>query len=42
MVMRYYGNKEGLFAAAVEFDLRLPDLSAVPPDGSARRWCGTS
>ncbi|WP_328422088.1 TetR family transcriptional regulator [Micromonospora sp. NBC_00389] len=30
MVMRYYGNKEGLFAAAAEFDLRLPDLTAVP------------
>ncbi|MER6594847.1 TetR family transcriptional regulator [Micromonospora purpureochromogenes] len=30
MVMRYYGNKEGLFAAAAEFDLRLPDLAAVP------------
>ncbi len=32
MVMRYYGNKEGLFAAAVDFDLRLPDLAAVPHD----------
>lgn len=30
MVMRYYGNKEGLFAAAVEFDLHLPDLAGVP------------
>ncbi|MGN9803238.1 TetR/AcrR family transcriptional regulator [Micromonospora sp. L32] len=30
MVMRYYGNKEGLFAAAAEFDLRLPDLADVP------------
>jgi AcrR family transcriptional regulator len=30
MVMRYYGNKEGLFAAAAEFDLKLPDLGAVP------------
>ncbi|MGP3983889.1 TetR/AcrR family transcriptional regulator [Streptomyces sp. KR80] len=30
MVMRYFGNKEGLFAAASAFDLRLPDLSAVP------------
>ncbi|MFE6126906.1 TetR family transcriptional regulator [Streptomyces sp. NPDC056437] len=30
MVMRYYGNKEGLFAAASEFDLRLPGLGAVP------------
>ncbi|HEY9411613.1 MAG TPA: TetR family transcriptional regulator [Jiangellaceae bacterium] len=46
MVMRYYGNKEGLFAAASEFDLRLPDLASVPADrvGAAlvehflRRW----
>jgi AcrR family transcriptional regulator len=30
LVMRYFGNKEGLFAAAAEFDLRLPDLSALP------------
>ena len=30
MVMRYFGNKEKLFAAAAEFDLRLPDLTAVP------------
>ncbi|MGP8300888.1 TetR/AcrR family transcriptional regulator [Streptomyces inhibens] len=30
MVMRYYGNKEGLFAAASEIDLRVPDLSRVP------------
>ncbi len=32
MVMRYYGSKEGLFAAAAEFDLRLPDLTEVPLD----------
>ncbi|MGW0005406.1 TetR/AcrR family transcriptional regulator [Nocardia grenadensis] len=32
MVMRYYGNKERLFAAAAEFDLELPDLTEVPPD----------
>ncbi|MFJ9851516.1 TetR family transcriptional regulator [Streptomyces sp. NPDC101150] len=30
MVMRYYGNKEGLFAAASEIDLRIPDLTQVP------------
>jgi AcrR family transcriptional regulator len=29
MVMRYFGSKEGLFAAAAQFDLRMPDLSAV-------------
>jgi AcrR family transcriptional regulator len=32
MVMRYYGSKEKLFAAAAEFDLRLPDLSLLPRD----------
>jgi AcrR family transcriptional regulator len=30
MVMRYYGNKEGLFAAAVAVDLKLPDLGGLP------------
>jgi AcrR family transcriptional regulator len=32
MVMRYYGNKEKLFAAAAEVDIRLPDLTEVPRD----------
>jgi AcrR family transcriptional regulator len=32
MVMRYYGSKQGLFAAAAEFDLALPDLSRVPAE----------
>jgi AcrR family transcriptional regulator len=32
MVMRYFGNQEGLFAAAAEFDLRLPDLGKAAPD----------
>ena len=32
MVMRYYGNKDGLFAAVVEIDLRLPDLDLTDPD----------
>jgi AcrR family transcriptional regulator len=30
LVMRYFGSKEGLFAAAAEFDMRLPDLTRVP------------
>jgi AcrR family transcriptional regulator len=30
MVMRYYGSKRGLFAAAVDVDLRLPDAASVP------------
>ncbi|WP_030436891.1 TetR family transcriptional regulator [Actinoplanes subtropicus] len=48
MVMRYYGNKEKLFAAAAEFDLQLPDVSAIRAQeiGSVlarhflRRWEG--
>jgi AcrR family transcriptional regulator len=32
MVMRYFGSKEKLFAAAAEFDLRLPELAELPPD----------
>jgi AcrR family transcriptional regulator len=34
MVMRYYGNKDGLFAAAVDVDLMLPtDAAQWPRDG---------
>jgi AcrR family transcriptional regulator len=36
MVMRYFGNKDLLFAAAAEFDLQFPDLSEVDPDGLGR------
>lgn len=32
LVIRYFGNKEGLFAAAAEFDLRLPDFADVAPE----------
>jgi AcrR family transcriptional regulator len=31
MVMRYYGSKEGLFAAAVDIALHLPALEDLPP-----------
>ncbi|NED98221.1 TetR/AcrR family transcriptional regulator [Phytoactinopolyspora alkaliphila] len=30
MVMRYYGSKEQLFAAASDFDLKLPELARMP------------
>jgi AcrR family transcriptional regulator len=30
LVIRYFGNKQDLFAAAAQFDLRLPDLKGVP------------
>ncbi|MEV5274272.1 TetR family transcriptional regulator [Streptomyces werraensis] len=36
MVMRYYGNKEGLFAAAVAIDLKLPDPASLPRDEAGR------
>ena len=29
MVIRYFGSKDGLFARAAVFDLRLPDLGAI-------------
>jgi AcrR family transcriptional regulator len=31
MVMRYYGNKDGLFAAAVDVDLGLVNVGSVEP-----------
>lgn len=37
MVMRYYGSKEKLFAAAAHFDLDLPDLTTVPRAEMGRR-----
>ncbi|MDT6983300.1 TetR family transcriptional regulator [Streptomyces lusitanus] len=36
MVMRYYGNKEGLFAAAVAIDLKLPDPASLTRDEAGR------
>ncbi|WP_328537360.1 TetR/AcrR family transcriptional regulator [Streptomyces sp. NBC_00344] len=35
MVMRYFGNKEALFAAASEFDLRLPELTELTGMGES-------
>jgi AcrR family transcriptional regulator len=40
MVMRYFGNKERLFAAAAEFDLRFPDLSTVDRADLGRAMVG--
>ncbi|BBY45827.1 TetR family transcriptional regulator [Mycolicibacterium celeriflavum] len=37
MVMRYFGNKNQLFAAAADFDLQIPDLSGVDPGEIASR-----
>ncbi|MEV2212655.1 TetR family transcriptional regulator [Streptomyces sp. NPDC050997] len=36
MVMRYFGNKEGLFAAAVAVDLKMPDLGSLPREDVGR------
>ncbi|MFF1625928.1 MULTISPECIES: TetR family transcriptional regulator [unclassified Streptomyces] len=36
MVMRYYGSKEGLFAAVLNVDLRLPDPSGLDPNDVGR------
>jgi AcrR family transcriptional regulator len=32
MVMRYFGNKDQLFATAADFDLQLPDFSTAAHD----------
>jgi AcrR family transcriptional regulator len=48
LVMRYFGNKEALFAEAANFDLRLPDLAALDRDAVGvaliehflNRWAG--
>lgn len=36
MVMRYYGSKEDLFAAAATIDFHMPDLSKLPPEMRGR------
>lgn len=38
MVMRYYGNQEGLFAAAVSVGLKLLDLASLPKDDISRAF----
>ena len=35
MVTRYFGSKQDLFAAAADFTIDLPDLTAVRPDDVA-------
>ncbi len=36
MIIRYFGSKERLFAAAVDFDLQLPDFAAMKQDERGR------
>jgi AcrR family transcriptional regulator len=40
MVMRYFGSKQGLFAAAAEIDLGLPDLRGAPRSRLGERLVG--
>src|SRR6476619_5353646 len=40
MVMRYFGSKDQLFAAAAEFDLRFPDLSQLDRTDVGRSLVG--
>ena len=37
LVVRYFGSKPGLFAAAIELDLRIPDLAGTPTDEHGAR-----
>src|SRR3954470_8858688 len=37
LVVRYFGSKPGLFAAATDVDLRIPDLTDAPADEHGRR-----
>ena len=40
MVMRYFGSKDQLFAAAADFDLELPDFSGIDRDQLGARMVG--
>ena len=40
LVIRYYGSKEGLFAAAATLDLELPNLVGVPAEAIGERLVG--
>src|SRR5215213_11300529 len=37
LVVRYFGSKPGLFAAATDIDLRIPDLTDAPPGEHGER-----
>ena len=41
LVIRYFGSKQQLFAAAADFTLHLPDLSTLPPDRMATSACSS-
>ncbi len=40
MVMRYFGNKDQLFAAAADFDLQFPDFAGTDPAQIGRSLVG--
>ena len=37
LVVRYFGSKPGLFAAATDIDLRIPDLTDAPSSEHGQR-----
>ncbi|MEH3155460.1 MAG: TetR family transcriptional regulator [Gordonia paraffinivorans] len=41
LIMRYFGGKRGLYDAAVQVDLRLPDFTDVDPDHLGRAVVAT-
>lgn len=41
LVIRYFGSKQDLFAAAAEFTIEFPDLAAMPPDRLAETLVST-
>lgn len=40
LVIRYFGSKEALFTAVVQFDLMLPELRGLTPGAAAERLAG--
>ena len=40
LVVRYFGSKPGLFAAATDIDLRIPDLTDAPAGEHGERLAG--
>lgn len=41
LVIRYFGSKQDLFAAAAEFTIEFPDLGSLPPDRLAEALVST-
>jgi AcrR family transcriptional regulator len=41
LVIRYFGSKQNLFAAAADFTIEFPDLRAIPPEKLAEALVST-